>query len=87
MSFSYISQATGLTFDASPGSCPRLSVLTASSDRGVVHHQFLSLYQSDMVLLLCRTSQEAVLQRSGHTSESNHPLWSVEALKVVGMSG
>ena len=34
-------------------------------DRGVVDQLFLSLYGSDMVLLLYRASQEAVLQRSG----------------------
>ena len=32
------------------------------SDRGVVNHQFLSLYQSDMVLLLCRASQEHIIK-------------------------
>ena len=45
--------------------CQRLSV-ELDPHRGVVNWLFLSLYQSNMVLLLCRASQEAVLQRSGH---------------------
>ena len=45
-------------------SCPRLSV-KLDPDRGVVDRRFLCLYGSDIVVLLWRASQEAVLPRSG----------------------
>ena len=64
--FPYFSQAAGLVFDASP----RFSVLNwihpPHTDRGVVNPEFLSMYRSDGVLLMCRASQDPVLRRSGH---------------------
>ena len=57
------------------------------SDRGVVNRQFLSLYQSDVVVLLCRASQKAVLHRSGHILLSDCPLRPVEASKVRPPTG
>ena len=55
-------------------------------DRGVGNHQFLSLYWSDVILLLCRASQEDISQRSSGSFGRLWQLWLVEALKVGGTS-
>ena len=55
--------------------------------QGVVNCQFLCLYRSDMVFLLCRPSQDPVLQRSGHVLVLDCISCGLKLLKVRAMSG
>ena len=51
-------------------------------DRGVVNWLFLCFYQSDVVLLWWRSSQEVVLRRSGHVWVLNCVSFCQEMFKV-----